>query len=112
MKSPRRIALSDQTIAEHNLCLDSPPSGSLFWAMWGSCSHLAKEALQTPYIQGIKTGTLHPARYGAFNVSDAYYCFHGAKDYATAIKRADHPTLQAFLSLKHDGYQKYNATFP
>lgn len=112
MKSPRRIALSDQMIAEHALSTDPPPSDSLFWTMWGSCSHLAEEALQTPFIQGIKTGTLDPVRYGAFNVSDAYYCFHGAKDYADAIKRADHPTLKAFLSIKYNGYQKYNATFP
>ncbi len=112
MRSPRRISLSVQIIAEHDLSKDPPPPDSLFWTMWNSCSHLAEEALQTPFVQGIKAGSLDPVRYGAFNVSDAYYCFHAARDYAAAVKRADHPTLQAFLSLKHQSYQKYNATFP
>jgi thiaminase (transcriptional activator TenA) len=112
MKNPRRIALTDEVIAEHNLSTDPPPPDSLFWKMWSSCTGIAQEALQTPFIQGIKSGTLDPIRYGGFNVNDAYYCFHGAQDYLASARRAADPTLQMFLNKKHSSYQKYNATFP
>lgn len=60
---------------------------------------------------GIKNGTLNPVIYGGFNVSDAYYCFHGAQDYLAAESRADDETLKAFLLKKYQSYQKFNDTF-
>lgn len=81
--------------------------------MWNACTSIANNALNTDFIQGIRTGTLDPVTYGGFNVSDAYYCFRGAKDYLVAKSRAtNHPTLQAFLLKKYKSYQKYNETFP
>lgn len=112
MKNPRRIVLTDEMLAEHNLSTDPPPPDSLFWSMWNSCTPIAQQAFQTPFIQGIGAGTLNPVKYGAFNVSDAYYCFNGAQDYLDAAQRATDPTLQAFLTAKYNSYQKYNATFP
>jgi thiaminase/transcriptional activator TenA len=112
MKSPRRLTLSDQTVNAHQLSLVPPPPDSIFWKMWNACTSLAEEALQTPFIQGIKAGTLDPIRYGAFNVNDAYYCYHSAPDYVDAERRTDHPTLRMFLREKYNSYQKYNATFP
>ena len=112
MKNPRRLELSDQIVNAHQLSLEPPPPDSIFWKMWNACSSLAEEALQTPFIQGIKTGTLDPIRYGAFNVNDAYYCYHSAKDYLDAERRTDNPTLKMFLREKYNSYQKYNATFP
>ena len=46
------------------------------------------------------------------NVSDAYYCFHGAEDYSSAAEQATDQTLKAFLLKKYHSYQAYNATFP
>jgi thiaminase/transcriptional activator TenA len=112
MKSPRRIALTPEMISRHGLSTAPPPSGSLFWTMWGTCADIARQVLGTPFIQGIKAGTLDPVQYGGFNVNDAYYCFHGARDYGKAAERTANATLKAFLLLKQQGYETYNATFP
>ena len=113
MKSPRRITITPEMAQQYNLSFDPPPPDSLFWTMWNACTTIAQEALQTPFIQGIKAGTLDPVQYGGFNVNDAWYCFNGAADYRTAAERAnDHPALKGFLTLKHEKYEKYNKTFP
>ncbi|HAA12424.1 MAG TPA: TenA family transcriptional regulator [Cytophagales bacterium] len=112
MKSNRRITLSSETIAKHELSTEPPAPDSLFWKLWKANLQVAEEALNTDFVQGIKAGTLSPTTYGGFNVSDAYYCFRGAEDYATAVSRAEHPVLKAFLQQKHDSYQSYNETFP
>jgi thiaminase/transcriptional activator TenA len=111
MKNPRRIDLSDEMVVEHGLSKEPPPE-ALFWAMWNACANVAQEALETAFIQGIRGGTLDPVHYGGFNVSDAFYCFHGAEDYSTAARRADDRTLRALLLAKHHGYRKYNESFP
>ena len=80
--------------------------------MWRACEDIAHQALETQFIQGIKNGTLDPTIYGAFNISDAYYCFHGADDYQTASNKCNDPILKAFLEKKYAGYQSYNETFP
>jgi thiaminase/transcriptional activator TenA len=112
MKSPRRITLTPEMVAKHNLSTAPPPPDSLFWTMWNACTDVAAQALQTPFIQGIKAGTLDPVKYGGFNVNDAWYCFNGADDYRSAANRADDPALKAFLNEKRTSYEKYNATFP
>jgi thiaminase/transcriptional activator TenA len=112
MRSPRRITLDEELAVKHGISFDPPPPDSLFWSMWNACVAIAQRALGTPFIQGIKAGTLDPVKYGGFNVSDAYYCFHAAKDYPAAERRATDSTLKAFLLRKYHAYQKYNATFP
>ena len=112
MKNNRGASLSQETIDINNLSTDSPPEDSLFWQMWNACTDIAEAALKTDFVQGIKHGNLNPQTYGAFNISDAYYCFHGAEDYQTAANRATHPVLKAFLQHKHDSYESYNNTFP
>lgn len=112
MKNNRSITVEHDFLNTHQLSKDAPPADSLFWKMWNTCKNIAENTLNTAFIQGIKTGTLDPVKYGGFNVSDAYYCFKGAQDYLTAANRATHPTLKAFLLKKHNSYQKYNDTFP
>ena len=112
MKNNRALNLSDTSIDINKLPTTSPPHDSLFWTLWNACEEIAQEALNTDFVQGIKSGTLNPQTYGAFNVSDAYYCFHGAADYQTAADNATHPVLKAYLQQKHDSYQSYNETFP
>ncbi|MCE7991650.1 MAG: TenA family transcriptional regulator [Roseivirga sp.] len=112
MKNNRAIQLPQETINLHNLSTAPPPENSLFWKMWHTCEDIAQGALATKFVQGIGTGTLHPQTYGAFNVSDAYYCFNGAADYQTAVDKATNPVLKAFLQHKHDSYESYNNTFP
>ena len=112
MRSPRRIVLTDEMIARYDLSTQPPPSDSLFWAMWNSSLEIAQQALQTAFVQGIKIGNLDPVRYGGFNINDAFYCFNGAPDYQIAAQRSTDPTLKAFLTLKYNNSQRYNATFP
>ena len=104
--------MSSAFIDEHKLSTESPSKDSLFWRLWNSCEEIANQALSTDFVQGIKSGTLDPVKYGGFNVSDAYYCFHGADDYLNAAKKASDPTLKAFLMKKYNGYVTYNNTFP
>lgn len=112
MRNPRRIQLTPEMAANEDLPTTSPPEDSLFWQMWRACEAVAQAALATDFVQGIKAGTLPPQQYGAFFVSDAYYCYHGADDYGAAVSRATDPVLKAFLQAKHDSYAEYNATLP
>ncbi|MEM7156360.1 MAG: TenA family transcriptional regulator [Myxococcota bacterium] len=105
MRSARRIAPA-------LLPKDEPPAGALFWRLWDKARPIAEDALATPFVQGIAAGTLDPVVYGAFNISDAYYCFHGADDYAAVAARAEDAPLRTFLEHKHQTYASYNATFP
>lgn len=112
MKGTRRIQLSESFLAEHQLSDAKPPEGALFWKMWEASQGIAHKTLSTKFIEGIQKGNLDPGVYGAFNISDAYYCFHGAEDYKTAVERAIDPTLKAFLAKKQKSYESFNATFP
>ena len=112
VRNPRRIVLTAEMKAKYKLSEEPPPPDSVFWKMWDACTRIAQESLATDFIQGIKNGTLDPVKYGAFNVSDAYYCFHGAQDYLAAESRASDETLKAFLLSKYNSYQKYNEEWP
>ncbi|MEM9919286.1 MAG: TenA family transcriptional regulator [Bacteroidota bacterium] len=114
MKNNRSLSSKDilHLIKEHKLSSDPPPQDSLFWMLWNVNIGIANQTLQTAFVQGIKQGTLDPVTYGGFNVSDAYYCFHGADDYQTAASRTNDPILKAFLLKKYNSYKKYNDTFP
>ncbi len=111
MKNPRALQITNEMVEKHKLNTNEPPPGSLFWKMWEECKPIAESALHTKYIQGIKNGTLHPAMYGAFHVSDAYYCFHGAGDYLIAEGKTNEPELKAYLAGKRNSYAKYNEQF-
>ncbi|MEO1258630.1 MAG: TenA family transcriptional regulator [Bacteroidota bacterium] len=112
MKNNRTIKLENEAIKKLQISTGPPPADSLFWTMWSACTDIAEEALNTHFVQGIKNGTLDPTIYGGFNVSDAYYCFHGADDYLSAANRATDETLKAFLLKKYNSYKSYNDTFP
>lgn len=107
----RRIRITPEFISKHNLSVSPPPANSLFFQLWNTNIGIANNALNTGYIQGIKNGTLDPVKYGAFMVSDAYYCFEGAQDYLNAESQAQDPALKAFLFKKYNSYNKYNSTF-
>ena len=112
MKNPRNIVLSEQMLAAAETNTNPPPQGSLFWKMWNANLDIAQKALNTDFVQGIANGNLNPVTYGGFNVSDAYYCFHGASSYLAAMQNAKDPTLKAYLEHKYTSYTDYNKTFP
>ncbi len=107
----RRIRITPEFLAKYNLSTDPPPQDSLFFKMWNANAGIANQSLNTDFVQGIKNGNLDPIKYGAFNVTDAYYCYEGAQDYLNAESQATDPTLKAFLFKKYESYNKYNQTF-
>lgn len=112
MRNPRTVALTPSKMYQHKLSPAQPRPDSLFWHLWRRNEDIATKVLNTSFIQGIAHGTLNPIIYGRYNVSDAYYCYHGAEDYAIAASRTKDIPLKAYLQMKHDSYQKFNATFP
>ncbi len=108
----RRVQPKPSWYQQHGISTDPPPQDSLFWTLWNNNLSIAKKALQTGFIQGIKEGNLDVNDYGSYVVMDAYYCFEAADDYLTAAGRASgFPPLQAFLEHKHQSYQNYNEQF-
>lgn len=107
----RRIRITPKFVEKYNLSVDPPPQNSLFFKLWNSNINIANQALATLYIQGIKNGTLDPIKYGAFTVSDAYYCYEGAQGYLNAESQTQDPILKAFLLKKYESYNTYNQTF-
>lgn len=112
MRGPRRIRITKEEVAKYALSTVKPSKNSLFAKMWDTCKPISEKTLTTDFVKGIGTGTLDPVKFGAFNVSDAYYCFNGEKSYLTAENKAKNEILKIFLAKKYEGYKEYNATFP
>lgn len=110
MRNPRGLIDHGYLIKKHHLDTTPPAPDSLFWKMWNAASSIARKTLNTEFIQGIKDGNLDPIKYGAFNVSDIYYCFSGAKDYGIASERATDQILKDYLQKKQESYDKYNTS--
>jgi thiaminase/transcriptional activator TenA len=110
MRNGRSLIAHESLIKRHNLATTTPVPESLFWTMWLANSGSARQALESAFVQGIKKGTLDPIRYGAFNVSDIYYCSKAADDYKLAAQRAVDPILKDYLLQKHKSYVHYNQT--
>jgi len=109
MKNGRRLIDHELLIRKHHLNPTQPAPDSLFWKMWNASLAVAQQALATGFIQGIKTGNLDPTIYGAFHISDIYYCDRGAADYGMAAGRTTDPVLQDYLLTKQQSYNEYNS---
>ena len=112
--SPRRLDASHPLIAPLSVSTDKPPEDSISWQLWLACQDIAQAALATDYVQGIKSGTLDPNRYGQYTVQDAAYCYGAAADYQTVETRAraaGFADLAAFAQARYVGYQSYNTSF-
>ena len=109
MRNNRSLIDHDYLIKKHKLNTNPPPPNSLFWKMWNAGGEwIAQEAINTGFLKGIKNGNLNPTHYGAFNVSDVYYCFNGASDYGIAAQRTTNIILQDYLLKKQQSYNQYN----
>ncbi len=111
MRNLRGIKLTEEIIKKHQLSVEPPPPESLFWKLWNSSKSIAEDVMKTDLIQGLKNGNLDPVKFGAFNVSDAYYCFKQTDCFKLAERRAKNSVLKAFLSQKIEGYEEYNEMF-
>ena len=89
-----------------------PPDDSIAWKLWLACQDVAQEALNSDYVQGIKSGTLDPNRYGQYTLQDAVYCHHAQSDYQGLESRATaagESALAAFAKARCESYASYNA---
>lgn len=112
MRNPRTVTITSAMVEKLQVASHPPPEKSLFWSLWKENLCTAEKALDTAFIKGIGSGTLNPIIFGRFNVSDAYYCYHGAEDYKIASDRASDPVLKAYLTAKHSSYKSYLDRFP
>jgi thiaminase (transcriptional activator TenA) len=78
---------------------------------------LPQKALDTKFMQGIKSGTLDPNVYGQYVVQDCAYCYYGADDWANAAARAlksdqdeSHGAVLFALD-RFSSYKNYNEVF-
>ncbi len=73
----------------------------------------ANSAYNSPFINGIRTGTLAPDRYGAVNVMDAFYCYEAAKSIWDACQKSQQVDSELFAlqTSLYNGYASYNSTF-
>lgn len=111
MKPTKKIAPPPDFYSSHDISTEAPPKDALFWKLWEANLSIAEEALKTPFIQGIKAGSLSPEHYGSYTVMDAYYCFNGDEDYQQAASRTKDSNLQALLGHKYQSYRSYNQYF-
>lgn len=110
MKNNRSLIDGESLIRRWHLNTNLPPPDSLFWRMWHASCAVAQRALETDFLQGIKEGILDPMIYGAFNISDIYYCHRSAEDYGRAAERTTNIVLKDYLRQKQSSYEHYNRT--
>ncbi len=113
-RSPRRMNFQHAALAQQTFSTEKPPEDSISWKLWLACEGIAKEALASEYIQGVKNGDLHPDNYGQYTVQDAAYCYHALADYKAVENRSraeGFPELAAFAQARYESYQSYNEQF-
>ncbi len=111
----RSVGLTSEDLAQERTLLRGPgpvPDGFLTRAFRAS-TEAANTAYRSPFIDGIRTGSLSPDRYGAVNVLDAYYCYEAAKSIWEGCRKsqAADQGLYRLQSRLYNGYAAYNATF-
>ncbi len=112
MRSPRRIDFNHKALDAIPLNDKAPPpADSISWKLWLACQDIAQMALNTDYMQGIKSGNLDPNSYGHYTIQDAVYCYHAQDDYQAMETRAlseGHSQIAAFAKARCDSYATYN----
>lgn len=91
-----------------------PDKDSFFWRAFEENHGIAENALNTPFMQGIKNGNLPPDVYGSFTVLDSYYCYNSACSFRMAYTNAQNKGIEALASTLlylTNRYEKYNEIF-
>ncbi|XP_022093516.1 uncharacterized protein LOC110980819 [Acanthaster planci] len=78
--------------------------------LWDGSQVQAKEALNTEFIQGIKSGLLDPTDYGGYTVQDAVYCYNATTYYLTAAGKTSDLAMSKFIQGRIDSYKSYTQT--
>lgn len=80
---------------------------SLSEYLWQKTTALHEEALKSSYIQALKSGSLDPVKFGAYNVQDSVYCYYSKQSMDTAAERATNQSLKAFFEARAKSYDTY-----
>ncbi|MEM8930063.1 MAG: TenA family transcriptional regulator [Acidobacteriota bacterium] len=75
--------------------------------LWERSLDLARAALDSDYIQGIRKGTLDPEAYGQYSVQDVAYCHRGLDDWRRVATRASHASVRSFAEARVKSWQSY-----
>ncbi|XP_030844031.1 uncharacterized protein LOC100892956 [Strongylocentrotus purpuratus] len=75
--------------------------------LWNISQVQAQEALNTDFIQGIKSGLLDPTNYGGYTVQDAVYCDNATGCYEKAESKATDEDLKKFIAARIESYAEY-----
>ncbi|MEM7245712.1 MAG: TenA family transcriptional regulator [Acidobacteriota bacterium] len=111
-RSPRRLG-DAPSLQSVDVPTTPPPEDSISWKLWLGAQDLARDALQSDFVQGIANGSLDPNAYGHYSIQDVAYCVHGESDYAKTVERANaagEPVLAAFAQARHDSYRSYTSS--
>ncbi|KAL5004003.1 hypothetical protein ScPMuIL_017459 [Solemya velum] len=74
--------------------------------LWEQTIQYHQQALDTPFIQGMKNGTLDPALFGVYNLQDAVYCYN-ATECLKIVKENSHGSMKEFADSKIEAYKDY-----
>ena len=110
MHFPRLMNFADEALSELTFNEAPPANDSISSKLWQACQDIARQALQSDYMQGIGNGNLDPDNYGQYVVQDGAYCYNAQHDYQTIVDRATkagYPELAAFAKARLAGYVKY-----
>ncbi|XP_030844032.1 uncharacterized protein LOC115925027 [Strongylocentrotus purpuratus] len=72
--------------------------------LWDNSQVQAQAALDTDFIQGIKSGLLDPTNYGGYTVQDAVYCYNAIDYYGIAEVKATDEDLRKFLVARIESF--------
>eukprot|EP00210_Caulerpa_lentillifera_P002429 g2328.t1 len=66
---------------------DPAKNSSLFAYLWCSSTDIAEDCYQSGFIQGIKSGLLHPSSYSAYDIQDVWWLVNGSATYTSICQR-------------------------
>eukprot|EP00794_Sanderia_malayensis_P012374 gene12374-13647_t len=74
--------------------------------LWNQTKEYHQLALDTPFIQGMKTGTLNPILFGIYNLQDAVYCYNSITCLNLVAKKST-GDMKTFAENKEKTYKEY-----
>eukprot|EP00794_Sanderia_malayensis_P012373 gene12373-13645_t len=74
--------------------------------LWSQTKEYHQLALDTPFIQGMKNGTLDPVLFGIYNLQDTVYCYNATKCLSLLAKKST-GVMKKFAAQKEKSYKEY-----
>lgn len=104
---PKMALETTASLRRHAKSSKKSSEKSLSEIMWEAAFPIAKQALQTNYIQGIKYGDLDPNDYGNYTVQDAIYCYQSTEQYKRLVHTTTDAQIKTFAQKQVKNYEEY-----